>query len=109
MIVPPQYSAFDGRRRAEFFMLRAVVRAGPVIGRYAGAEIYQSIVDEWGRRYIFVGIATIRSEGDYDCDALRTGEFILAPGLVYRLDRIPPNLWQLFCRILKGNRSGLTN
>ena len=42
------------------------------------------------RRYSFVGIAAFRWNGQYDCDALQTGEFILPPGLIYRIDRMPP-------------------
>jgi hypothetical protein len=107
MIVPPQYSALDGHRRAEFFMLRQAVPTGPVIGFYSGALIHQSIADEWGRRYTFVGIATFRRRGVYDCDALKTAEFILAPGLIYRLDRMPPTFWELLYRVFYGKRQGL--
>lgn len=109
MIVAPQFNAFDGRKRAEFFVLRNVVPAGLVIGHRAGQDIYGSIVDEWDRRYSFVGIANFRREGGYDCDALRTGEFILPPGLVYRLDRIPPTLWELLCDKLNGKRRDPAN
>lgn len=106
MIVPPQYSHFDGRRRAEFFILRNVVPVAPVVGRHADRDIFRSVVDEWGRRYSFVGIASFRREGGYDCDALRTGEFILPPGIIYQLDYMPTTFWELLCRLIKRTRRG---
>lgn len=82
-------------RYLEYFLLRNVTAEGPIVGRYEGQDVRQNIVDEWGRRYSFVGIAAFRWDGQYACDALKTGEFILPPGLVYRLDRLPPT-WREF-------------
>jgi hypothetical protein len=89
------YSEFARGRYLEYFLLRNVIAEGPVVGQYEGQDIRKSIVDEWGRRYSFVGIVAFRGDGQYDVDGLKTGEFILAPGLVYRLDRMPPT-WREF-------------
>lgn len=87
----PQYRG----RYIEYSLLRNVIAEGPVVGQYEGQDIRKSIVDEWGRRYSFVGIAAFSWDGQYDYDALKTGEFILPPGLVYRLDRLPPTWWEI--------------
>ena len=89
------YSEFAHDRYIEYFLLRNVTAKGPVVGHYEGQDVRQSIVDEWGRRYSFVGIAAFKWNGEYDCDALKAGEFILPPGLVYRLDLMPPT-WRKF-------------
>ena len=90
-----QFSEFNQSRRIEFFLLRNVIAEGPVVGSYAGEPIRRSVIDEWNRRYNFVGLAAFRWDGQYDCDALQTGEFILPPGLIYRLDRMPPTLREI--------------
>lgn len=89
-------------RLVEYFLLREVIKEGPVVGSYAGQAIRQSVIDEWARRYSFVGIAAFRWNGQYDCDALQTGEFILPPGLIYRLDRMPPTWRELLFGMLKS-------
>jgi hypothetical protein len=69
----------------EYSMIHSARSAGPAIGTYAGEEIYESIVDEFGRLFYFTGIAPRRLDGGFAAEALKPGEFILQPGLVYRL------------------------
>jgi hypothetical protein len=68
----------------EYFMLHDAKPTGPSMGRFADREIPESVVDVFGRRYVYVGVAPRRWDGQFDVDALGTGEFILPPGLVYR-------------------------
>jgi hypothetical protein len=58
--------------------------AGPVVGFLAGEPISEAVVDQFGRRYIYAGVAPRRRNGQYDADALRKGEWIVEPGLIYR-------------------------
>ena len=58
---------------------------GTVIGSYAGADIHASVVDAFGRRYVYAGAAPRRLDGSLDDGALKAGEFFVLPGLVYRL------------------------
>jgi hypothetical protein len=73
-------------RPVEYFILRDVTSIGRSIGVYADRPIADTIVDEHGRRYVYAGIAPRRWNGQFDVDALRPGEFIVQPGLVYRLE-----------------------
>jgi hypothetical protein len=59
---------------------------GPVIGYFAGQPIAASVVDDFGRRFIYDGVAPHRRSGQYDIESLRPGEWIVEPGLVYRFD-----------------------
>ncbi len=84
-------------RSIEFFVLHDMKPAGPSMGRYADSEIPESIIDMFGRRYVYVGVAPRTWGGQFDVDALQPGEFILPPGLVYRLEHMKPSwLSQLF-------------
>ncbi len=78
-------------RPLEYFMLHDAKPTGQSVGIYANREIPESVVDDFGRRYVFAGLAPRRQNGDFDVDALRTGEFILKPGLVYRMESIAPS------------------
>jgi hypothetical protein len=78
-------------RSLEYFMLHDVKPTGQSVGLFANREIAESVIDDCGRRYVFAGIAPRRWNGDFDVDALRTGEFILKPGLVYRIEPIAPS------------------
>jgi hypothetical protein len=57
------------------------------MGFYSDQPIPASIVDDFGRRFVYAGIAPRRWNGQYDVDALKAGEFIVEPGLIYRLDK----------------------
>ena len=76
-------------RPIEYFMLHDAKPTGQSVGLYANREIPESVVDDFGRRYVFAGIAPRQWNGEFDVDALRTGEFILQPGLVYRIEHMP--------------------
>jgi hypothetical protein len=58
---------------------------GPVVGFYAGRPIAASVVDCYGRRYSYVGAAPRGHNGQYDFNALSSGEWIVEPGLIYAL------------------------
>jgi hypothetical protein len=66
--------------RRQFRRLRADIdgAAGDTRGNFEAA------VDYFGRRYVYAGVAPRRRNGKYDGDALRWGEWIVEPGLVYR-------------------------
>ncbi len=59
---------------------------GPVIGIYDNCPIAAAVVDHLGQRFIYVGVAPRRPGGQYDFTALRPGEWIAEPGLVYVSD-----------------------
>jgi hypothetical protein len=54
------------------------------MGFYACQEIPASVADEFGRRFVYAGVAPRKPNGMFDVDALATGEFIVPPGLIYR-------------------------
>ena len=56
---------------------------GSVVGYIDGHPIAAAVVDDAGHRYSFAGVAPRRPDGDYDVQALRRGEWIVEPGLVY--------------------------
>jgi hypothetical protein len=72
-------------RRVEYSILHDVRPIGPSIGFYAGRDIRESVVDVFGRRFLYAGVAPRKWDGVFDVEALKAGEFIVQPGLVYRL------------------------
>lgn len=74
----------------EYFILANVSAHGPVVGHLAGAPIRDAVVDEDGRRYRFAGVMPRRATGRYAVEALRPGEWIVEPGLIYLLDEPVP-------------------
>ncbi|MGO4685420.1 hypothetical protein [Hyphomicrobium sp. 2TAF46] len=81
----PGFIAARQTQTVEYFILRDVTRHGRAIGVFSGTPISEAIVDAFGRRYIFSGIAPRTWSGKFNVECLGTGEFILPPGLVYRL------------------------
>jgi hypothetical protein len=75
------------RRPIEYSILHDAKPAGPPIGTYGGRDIPHSVVDESGRLYVYAGVAPRRSNGQFDDDALKPGEFIVLPELVYCLKK----------------------
>jgi hypothetical protein len=73
----------------DYYILHHAEPAGPVIGHYAGREIRAYVIDDLKRRYVYAGVALRLWNGQFDTRALRDGEFILQPGLVYRLETKP--------------------
>jgi len=61
---------------------------GPVIGYFAGQPIAAAVVDLFGRRFVYEGVAPRRRDGQYDVSCLRKGEWIVEPGLVYNFDQL---------------------
>lgn len=71
----------------EYSLVYDATGVGPKIGEYAGVPIYESIVDGYGQHYSFVGAASRYADGTLNAEVLKLGEFILRPGLIYRLTR----------------------
>lgn len=74
------------RLPTEYFILSDVEYEGATIGYLAGRPIRESVTDRDGLRYRFVGVAPRLPAGGFDVLALRTGEWIVQPGLVYAAD-----------------------
>ena len=78
----PRFS-LSTARPVEYFILVEPHADGPVVGYYAGRPIPAAVVDYFGRRYSYAGVAPRRRSGQYDVEALGPGEWIVEPGLVY--------------------------
>ena len=80
-------SRFDIRFRdcPEFHLVINPRPVGPAIGVYAEHPFSESVADYFGRHFVFAGVAPRRSNGQYDLAAMRDGEFIVEPGLLYRI------------------------
>lgn len=71
---------------AEYFVLANLDGTGNVIGRLADHMIRETVVDARGSSYRYVGVAPRLADGRFDVEALRPGEWIVQPGLVYMLE-----------------------
>jgi len=80
-------------RPVEYLILMEPRADGPVIGQYAGQPIHAAVVDYFGRRFTYAGIAPRLRNGRYDADALQPGEWIVEPGLIYLGDPTEPRGW----------------
>lgn len=67
----------------ECFILVEPRPDGPVVGYYADHAIAAAVVDYFGCRFTYVGVAPRLRSGRYDTDSLLPGEWIVEPGLVY--------------------------
>ncbi len=81
---------FENGRSVEYLILANPRPDGPVIGLYLGRSIASAVIDYFGRRYVFSGIASRKRNGQYDVDGLTRGERLVEPGLVYCYDRDTP-------------------
>jgi hypothetical protein len=72
-------------RPVEFVIIHGARADGAIIGSVNGFGIAEFVLDEFGRRYEYAGLASRRGNGKFDADVLGIGEFILEPGLVYRI------------------------
>ena len=79
-------SKANRRLPTEYFVLADVAFEGAVIGYLAGRPIREAVSDRDGLRYRFVGVAPRLPGGGFDVLALRSGEWIVLPGLVYAAD-----------------------
>ncbi len=68
----------------EYSMLHNTTPQGPAIGQLDGHEFSEFILDEFGRLFVFCGVAPRLSSGQFDDAALKDGEFIVPPGLIYK-------------------------
>jgi len=79
---------FDMRTRSSvvYHMIVEPRSAGSTIGYISGIPITEVVTDLFGRRFTYAGAAPRKGNGTYDVDSLRSGEFIVEPGLLYRLE-----------------------
>lgn len=75
--------ASNRNRPVDYFMLQEPKGEGLLVGHFAGAPIPERMTDCFGLRYRFAGIASRLTDGRYDLDALRPGEWLVEPGLIY--------------------------
>ena len=73
----------------EYFILANLRFEGAVAGFIDGRPIRQIAIDENGVRYHYAGIAPRDSDGRFDVAGLRTGEWIVQPGLIYTIGNAP--------------------
>jgi hypothetical protein len=74
---------FTAARHVGYFILMEPRADGPVVGYYAGHPIAAAVVDYFGRRFAYAGVAPRLPSGRYDVEALLPGEWIVEPGLIY--------------------------
>ena len=85
-----RFDAGTHRPPVEYSMMVEPHPAGPMIGLYQGLPIAERVVDQFGRRFSYVGLAGRQRDGQFDPASLAPGEFIVEPGLVYRLEKGKP-------------------
>jgi hypothetical protein len=69
----------------QYFILREVNSHGSVIGYFNNVPICARVSDRWNRQYSYAGITAPNTTGGYDRKQLRPCEFILKPGIIYRM------------------------
>jgi hypothetical protein len=95
------------RKPPGFSMLYDVTPMGPTLGVYGDLAISEAVIDRFGRRFIYAGVAPRCLNGQLDVGALRRGEFVLRPGLVYRMESMTTSFrdWTrrmgTFCKIAR--------
>src|ERR1700690_1655570 len=82
------------REAVEFRLMVDPRPTGQIIGVYADRPFSESVADYFGRHFTYTGVAPRRTNGQYDVAALREGEFIVEPGLLY-------------CVVPAGTKSGM--
>ena len=74
-------------QRADTYSIMVEPRpAGATIGLYRGLPIAERVVDQFNRRFTYLGVIGRRRDGQYDVNALKPGQFVVEPGLVYGLE-----------------------
>lgn len=74
-------------RRAQiidYSLLHDATPEGQVIGRFGGRDFSEFVRDGFGRLLVYSGVAPRCGDGQFDGYALKEGEFIMLPGLIYR-------------------------
>jgi hypothetical protein len=77
---------FSKDRPVDYFVLVEPEPDGPMIGTYNNHPIAAAVKDAFGRRYLYVGVATRRRDGQLDVTTLSPGEWFSPRGLVYRME-----------------------
>ena len=77
---------FSQDRPVDYFILVEPQADGPVIGTYNEHPIAAAVKDAFGRRYLYVGVASRLRDGRFDVKTLSPGEWFMRPGLVYRME-----------------------
>ena len=68
----------------DYSILHNVTPEGQAIGRFGDREFSEFVRDEFGHLLVYCGVAPCRRDGPFYWDALKDGEFIIPPGLIYR-------------------------
>jgi hypothetical protein len=88
------------RDDAEFLILVEAKCCGPLVGFFGGHEIYERVEDSFGRVYVYAGVIERIGNGRYNSGGLRKYEFILEPGLIYRMQiGSKPRAWEKFKKL----------
>ncbi len=88
-------------RPLPYFILNEAEPSGRTIGYLGDVPIAEAVTDCFGKSYVYVGLAPRTWGGDIDVDALKRGEFILPPNLVYRLCSPPRASSKLAAMVLQ--------
>ncbi|MBS0234149.1 MAG: hypothetical protein JSR99_11775 [Proteobacteria bacterium] len=75
------------RDTMEYFIIRDATTCGPIIGRFQGFQIHSQVTDFWGRHYTYAGIIEKSRHGIYEIEKLKPLEFILEPGIIYKIQK----------------------
>ena len=70
----------------EYLVLPRTSDIGPTIGYIGARPIAERVLDQWGQRYVYCGLAPRLPSGAINLKLIRLGEWIVEPGLLYRLD-----------------------
>jgi hypothetical protein len=71
----------------EYFILANLRFEGPIVGYLASHTIHETVVDERGTRYRYVGLMGRDVDGRFDVNSLQPGEWIVQPGLIYAIEQ----------------------
>ncbi len=83
---PMPSAAFAKDRPVDYFILVEPRADGPIIGTLNDRPIPAAVKDAFGRRYLYVGVASRLRDGRFDVNTLSPGEWFVRPGLVYRME-----------------------
>lgn len=62
----------------------SIYAKGPVIGKFMGRDIHESLTYSDGSRYEFVRAGVLGSDSSFQMSQLADDEAVIAPGLIYR-------------------------
>ena len=80
-------SNLSGQRPTDYYLLVEPQPHGRVVGYFKDRPIPEFVTDAYGTHYTYAGIAPRLASGRYDVEALRRGEWLVEPGLVYAHDQ----------------------